>query len=531
MSQKPGSGTSRRPAADTEEKRKEAANTVHQESPRARGESGSDQNGVTGASEEIRRLVAALRFDLYVKDVRIRGLQTYLAAHEANQASVAWQLILRFRDWKERILPAGSRWRKAYEVILAWVGRRLTRAEVHPLPRPPTPVPTAGELEDHRRHAPVLEPTLPTALHPSPKRLRILTYRWHCGHQYELYKLSFDFALVRGLSSFTSHWDYDMRPLRPNAHFVDLAGLDFRDYDLALLHFDELSLASDRANGKFPLDWGAPFQYLMGEFPGPKIAVCHGAPLVYGAYDRDVDLSQEVRVVEEERQRLVEFLKDTLVICVSHKVKEEWGFHKARTIWHGFEPGEFPPTLYEKPVITVVPGMLQRAQYSGYPLYRDVATRVHCQCDFLGDELPDQVEAEPLERSRYATPNEYAYAKFANYVALLRRYSIFFNPTLRSPMPRCRIEAMLCGLAIVTTHNYDEELVFQNGVNGFYSNEVQELGGFIDSLTRDPALARQIGQAGRRRAMEIFHIDRYHAEWVEVLRSLLGSHVRSAERS
>ena len=42
--------------------------------------------------------------------------------------------------------------------------------------------------------------------------------------------------------------------------------------------------------------------------------------------------------------------------------------------------------------------------------------------------------------------NAYALAKFRRYVDELRRYSVYFNPTLRSPMPRARGEPMMCGV-------------------------------------------------------------------------------------
>ena len=45
----------------------------------------------------------------------------------------------------------------------------------------------------------------------------------------------------------------------------------------------------------------------------------------------------------------------------------------------------------------------------------------------------------------------------------------YFNPTLHSPMPRSRGEAMLCGLATVNADSHDVNQFIQNGVNGFYA--------------------------------------------------------------
>lgn len=368
------------------------------------------------------------------------------------------------------------------------------------------------------------------AIQTRPKRLRVLTYRWHCGHQYELYKLPFDFTLASGLTGFTSNWDYDSRPLRPNARITPRASLDFRDFDLAILHFDEFSLAPDRSNGKLSPDWGDPFKFLMSEFAGPKVAICHGTPMFHGAYDLNADVSQGYSIIEEERARLVEFTKNSTVICNSNQAREEWGFYRSRTIWHGFDPVEYPPSVYQKQVITVAGNMLQRPHYRGYFLYRDVFNQLSCECDYLGDEMPNRVQAWPVDRMRYATPNDYAYAKFLNYVTFIRMYSIFFNPTLRSPMPRTRGEAMMCGLAIVSANNHDVNEFIRNGENGFYSNDPKELADMIERLARDPMFARKIGETGRRTAMDLFHVGRYHADWHAVIQDALGSGVVSAGR-
>jgi hypothetical protein len=42
------------------------------------------------------------------------------------EAGVAWQLLLRFRQWKERNLPIGSYRRRTYDSVLRRFRRRLT---------------------------------------------------------------------------------------------------------------------------------------------------------------------------------------------------------------------------------------------------------------------------------------------------------------------------------------------------------------------------------------------------------------------
>jgi glycosyltransferase involved in cell wall biosynthesis len=117
--------------------------------------------------------------------------------------------------------------------------------------------------------------------------------------------------------------------------------------------------------------------------------------------------------------------------------------------------------------------------------------------------------------------NFYARAKFDNYVRELGKYSVYLNPTLRSPMPRTRGEAMMCGLVTVSAKNHDVELFIKNGVNGFYSDNPRELREYLLYLCENPEAARKIGEASRQTAMDIFNHDRYLAEWEKTIKEVL----------
>jgi glycosyltransferase involved in cell wall biosynthesis len=65
--------------------------------------------------------------------------------------------------------------------------------------------------------------------------LRILTYRWHCAHQYELYRLGHDITLVHGGgTAICDSWGWDTRPLPANARFRAASDIDPRDFDVAM---------------------------------------------------------------------------------------------------------------------------------------------------------------------------------------------------------------------------------------------------------------------------------------------------------
>jgi GT2 family glycosyltransferase/glycosyltransferase involved in cell wall biosynthesis len=359
------------------------------------------------------------------------------------------------------------------------------------------------------------------AVRPARRRLRILTYRWHCGHQYELWKLPHDFTLACGLTRLCDRWDYRSRPLPASAHFEDLDALDLASFDACILHFDENSLAPEKSNGVLAPDWGALFQHLRKNVAAPLVAVCHGTPQFKGQYDHRLERPDlAIETDEPERRRLVEFLGDTLVVCNSHQAAAEWGFKRSRVIWHGFDPAEYPPARRAKKILTVAESIKTRPHYRGFYLYEKVTRDV--PCDILSGDMPNAVRV--IEPSRAArTLSEYGGRWFRNYVDLVRDYAIFFNPTLRSPMPRARGEAMLCGLATVSAENHDVARFVEQGVDGFYATEPGELNEQLKFLARDERVARAMGEAGRKKAMSVFHIDRYLAEWQALLDELVPS--------
>ena len=347
------------------------------------------------------------------------------------------------------------------------------------------------------------------------KVLRILSYPWHIPHQYELYKLPYQFTLVTDLGSHISRgWDLARRPLRENVNFKSIKNINISEFDLAILHFDENVLSPRNTNGVIGTDWGKSFKYFRENINLPKVAICHGTPQFYGQYDINYNKPNLMKVIEKERAKLVKFIGNILTVTNSHQAKHEWNFKNSKVIWHGFDPTEFSPTTYKRGILTsYCEALISRPYYRGYYGYCKVF-----------DDFPKQFQPDTLdvkEPDILYQGNEYAAARFRNYVDEIRKYSIYFNSTNRSPMPRSRGEAMMCGLATVSLNNHDVDMFIKNGTNGFYSDDFQELKLYLLYLVRNPEKARKIGKEGRKTAMNIFNHDRYLACWEDTINQLL----------
>lgn len=302
---------------------------------------------------------------------------------------------------------------------------------------------------------------------------RVVKFPWHIGHDYELFKLPFEWSLIMDTSR---SWATKHRPLPEHVRMISSQEAD--DYDIMILHVDQWIFEEIE---KLSL-----FEYWRDRFPGQTIVINHGNPMVDGC------------TPEQMRQ----LLGDRHVVTNSPAADQLWELPNSRWILHGFSPEEWPQTTYENNEAVVVQA------YQG----RHAAVR--------NNEGVEEVEAAGVKINWVG--RDCKFSSFDGYRNFLSKNSIFFNPSYASSNPRTRAEAMLCGLAIVSTNCNGEAAYIENGVNGFCSNDIAELTDWLKALQADPELTRKIGQAGRETARELFHIDRFRDEWFALVEEVLS---------
>lgn len=64
---------------------------------------------------------------------------------------------------------------------------------------------------------------------------------------------------------------------------------------------------------------------------------------------------------------------------------------------------------------------------------------------------------------------------------------------------------------------YEIPQIIQNGINGFVSDDITTLRGYIQQLLDNPRLAKSIGDKGRETAIEYFGMSKALAQWKEFL--------------
>jgi hypothetical protein len=106
--------------------------------------------------------------------------------------------------------------------------------------------------------------------------------------------------------------------------------------------------------------------------------------------------------------------------------------------------------------------------------------------------------------------------------AFAAHYRFLFSPIRYSSLGLSVIEAMMIGMPVVALATAEMATVIEDGANGYSDTRFERLGECMRELLRSPSLARDIGQAGRRRAQERFSIERFSADWDAALRHVTG---------
>lgn len=343
--------------------------------------------------------------------------------------------------------------------------------------------------------------------------LRILTYHWQAAHQYEMFKMGrAEFTLATNIGTrHCNQWSYDQRPLPRNVRFAPLDAITPNNFDLAILPFDEHVLNPKQHSTHTP-DWGNAFLTMLDATKDiPCVALCHGTPAIYeqNSNTSNHNLSE---VILGTREAMWELLGNTHVVCTSHQAQREWEFAKSSVIWHGFSPTEFPPGKHSRGCLT-----LPRNAYGSRPVYRGEAIRQRVE-ELLGGQYELEYTAPPLPHPGYVeNSQEWALAKFQNVIEYIGNFSIYFNPTLHSPVLRIQGAAMMTGTIPVSLKSHDAEMFIQNGENGFYSDSAEEMAEQIKWLMDHKKERQEISRKARLTAMDIFNIDRYLASWKELI--------------
>jgi glycosyltransferase involved in cell wall biosynthesis len=196
--------------------------------------------------------------------------------------------------------------------------------------------------------------------------------------------------------------------------------------------------------------------------------------------------------------------RDAMIVHVTHFNELMWdnGITPTRVVEHGVLVPKEVRYSGEKPEgIVVINNMRKRGRRLGADLYRDIRTRV------------------PLALIGMDAESEGGLGEVRNVDVpeFISRYRFFFHTCRYTSLGLAACEAMMIGMPIVAPATTELVTVIRSGENGYIDTNRAALASAMQELIRDPALARDWGEAARRTALERFNIERFVGDWCEVL--------------
>lgn len=338
-------------------------------------------------------------------------------------------------------------------------------------------------------------------------RINIITSLNHLGNEFDTLKLAKKFPIkFHYLENNVRKWSkFSPRP-RPETwltkdEFEWVQYYEKGKYDVAILRVDQQHVNPNIGKAVPYNDLNELIQDI------PKIVVNHGTPMYPEMYEEDMVInggemqtSQGVVKIKGMKEKI----GDNFMIVNSYDAVDRWGW--GYPIIHGLSPDEWWDLPKEPRVVMMIsPGGLDK--YYNRTLITHIKSR-----------LKEKTGLDLI----HVTVNFKAH-DWDDYRDVLGRSLIYINPTLDSPMPRARTEAMLSGCCVLTSEYHGADEFIEHGKDGFIvpdnpQSYVETIQNLITYNYKDTV---KIGQRGKQKAQKLFNNDRYLDDLYHVISEIV----------
>jgi glycosyltransferase involved in cell wall biosynthesis len=309
------------------------------------------------------------------------------------------------------------------------------------------------------------------------EKYNILTFDTHERYQSQLAKTGHNFYSFRYEEC--KIWNEEYAPYPDNYYRLPknaiMNGLDF-DFILSQSKFGQFQVA----------------KRLQKYLDIPLISLEHTLPI--GSWP-------------DKYLEMLKLMKGDLNVFISSYSADQWGMDCESTVIHHSVDSElFKPSDCEQStdILSVVNDFANRDYCCNYKGWQRITKGFSVK--LVGD---NPGISKPAKNTQELT-KEYQSCK------------IFLNTSTISPVPTALLEAMACGCAVVTTATCMIPDIIKNGVNGFMSNNEEELRDYINSLLNSEELRKNIGKEARNTVLNNFSEDKFISSWNSVFDKAYG---------
>lgn len=189
-------------------------------------------------------------------------------------------------------------------------------------------------------------------------------------------------------------------------------------------------------------------------------------------------------------------------IFISEYSVKSWKFEKEHIIiHHGIDTNLFSNKNIKRKneILSIVNDWKNRDAECGYYLWQEITKGLNTKVLGSNPGL-----SEPAK-------NVYELVDAYN------KSRIFLNTAIFSPIPTVLLEAMACGCCVISTNCGMVGEIIQNGINGFISNDINEIKKYINICSNDEQLCKKIGYNARKTILEKFNLSKFVQNWNDAL--------------
>lgn len=304
-----------------------------------------------------------------------------------------------------------------------------------------------------------------------------------------------------------THERYESQICKANAVFYALRGPTVKDWNTNYAQVPENYILLNPARGPFQLPDDVDFDLVLSQNKFGQFQILKGLaqelhlPLV------SIEHTLPPDTWPQSQLDALKTMKGDINVFISEFSRERWGWaeNEAEVIHHGIDTRLFSPAKLLVPkknhALSVVNDWINRDWCCGFNIWREV----------VGDDIPVEVVGDTPGLSKPAKNIQELVWKY-------READVFINTSTISPVPTALLEAMACGLPVVSTATAMIPSVIQHGVNGLMSNNPAELRQFVTELLGDEDYRNELGREARKTILERFSTEVFVDKWNDVFR-------------
>ncbi len=224
-----------------------------------------------------------------------------------------------------------------------------------------------------------------------------------------------------------------------------------------------------------------------------------GLPKVYLEHDPPQQTPTDTKHVVDD--------SDVTLVHVTHFNRLMWdcGQTPTRVIDHGVVSPVAEYTGKLDRGIVVINNLKERGRRLGLDVFFEA--RKHIPLDLIG-----------MDTKQIGGLGEILHPQLPDFI---KDYRFMFNPIRYTSLGLAVIEAMMVGLPVVGLATTEMVTVIRDGVSGLLHTDTQRLIEGMRNLIENRDLAAQLGRKGKEIALQRFNIDRFAAEWYQLISEVI----------